>query len=214
MQGVSRTSNTANVVLGLLALRPRWSMWDLNKQIRRNLRFFWPRAESRIYEETRRLAAAGHATADHAFVGRRQRTEYAITAAGRDQLQRWLDTPPKPTVLECEALLRIVLSDLGTPAQAARALERLKKDAWTVLDVGKVVGDEYLAGTAPFQDQVHVRALLLDFLSSFSLMLLAWADRAEQRMGAWADLSPGEREASALEIVRSVLQTYPPEPAT
>ena len=50
-----RTATTANAILGLLALRKEWSTWDLTKQLRRNMRFFWPRAESQIYEEAKGL---------------------------------------------------------------------------------------------------------------------------------------------------------------
>src|SRR5260221_635909 len=52
-----RSSSTANAILGLLALRPSWSTWELTTQLRRNMRFFWPRAESRIFAEARRLEA-------------------------------------------------------------------------------------------------------------------------------------------------------------
>src|SRR5258708_3467039 len=54
-----RSSSTANAILGLLALRPSWSTWELTTQLRRNMRFFWPRAESRIFAEPRRLESSG-----------------------------------------------------------------------------------------------------------------------------------------------------------
>src|SRR5437773_12298093 len=99
-----RTATTANAILGLLALRPEWSTWELAKQLRRNMRFFWPRADSQIYEEAKCLDTKGFARQRHSFTGRRPRTSYAITASGRRQLRHWLATPPKPTNLECEPL--------------------------------------------------------------------------------------------------------------
>jgi PadR family transcriptional regulator, regulatory protein AphA len=39
------------------------SAYELTKAMRRNLRFFWPRAEARIYAEAKRLAEAGLASA-------------------------------------------------------------------------------------------------------------------------------------------------------
>ena len=56
-----RTATTANALLGLLALRPSWTTWELTKQLRRNMRFFWPRVESRIYDEARTLVERGWA---------------------------------------------------------------------------------------------------------------------------------------------------------
>jgi len=75
--------------------------------------------------------------------------------------------------------------------------------------VGRVVGPEHLAGTAPFQDQVAVRALVLDFLSHHGRMLIDWADRSEAPLEAWSGESDKQRTASALQIIRDNLDQYP-----
>src|SRR5947207_4168008 len=196
-QGVRRTATTANALLGLLALRPSWSTWELTKQLRRNMRFFWPRVESRIYDEAKTLVSRGLARDRRTYTGRRARTTYTITAKGRRQLEQWLATPPRGTTLECEPLLRVLLGDLGTPDQLEIAFEQVRADADAILEVGRTVGAEYLQGTAPFQDQVHVRALVFDFLANHALMLRAWADRAEAEVAAWPRLSASQREARA-----------------
>lgn len=204
-----RTATTANAILGLLALRPEWSTWELTKQLRRNMRFFWPRAESQIYEEAKGLVTKGLAKDRQSFTGRRARTSYAITAKGRKQLRNWLASPPKPTALECEPLLRVFLGGLGTSDQLQAALAQVRADAHAILDVGRVVGAEYLAGTAPFQDQVHTRALVFDFLSHHALMLLDWADRAETTVASWPTQTADARQRAALERVRATLALYP-----
>jgi DNA-binding PadR family transcriptional regulator len=209
---VSRTATTANAILGLLALRPSWSTWELTKQLRRNMRFFWPRAESRIYDEVKRLHERGLTDRERSHVGRRRRTSYSITAQGRRELRAWLAQPPRPTRLECEPLLRIMLADLATPEQLRVALEQVRADANAILDVGCVVGTEYLAGTAPFQDDVHARALVFDFLSHHALMLLAWSERAERTIAAWPESSVNERERAALTTIKRCLKEFPPEP--
>jgi DNA-binding PadR family transcriptional regulator len=204
-----RTATTANAILGLLALRPEWSTWELTKQLRRNMRFFWPRAESQIYEEAKGLVTKGLAKDRQSFTGRRARTSYAITARGRKQLRDWLASPPKPTALECEPLLRVFLGGLGTDDQLNAALAQIRADAHAILDVGRVVGAEYLAGTAPFQDQVHTRALVFDFLSHHALMLLDWADRAEATVAAWPTQSATGQQRAALERIGETLARYP-----
>jgi DNA-binding PadR family transcriptional regulator len=217
-----RTATTANALLGLLALRPAWPTYALTKQLRRNMRFFWPRAESRIYDEAKRLVERGLATARRDATGGRPRTTYAITAAGRRALRRWLATPPRPTALECEPLLRVFLADFAPPEQRQAALAQLRADADAILTVGRVVGAEYLAGTAPFQDQVHVRALVFDFLWHHATMLRDWADRAEAAMGAWdaaaadgrADGQADPRAAAGVERIREILAgDRPAEPS-
>src|SRR5207248_10824789 len=128
---------------------------------------------------------------------------------GRRELQRWLATPPRATNLECEPLLRVFLGDLGTPDQLMVALDRVRGDGDAILAVGRVVADEYLAGTAPFQDQVHLRALVFDFLSSHALMLRDWADRAEAAIATWPDLSPSQRQKGAQAAIAAALSRYP-----
>ncbi len=209
-----RTATTANAILGLLALRREWSTWELTKQLRRNMRFFWPRAESQIYEEAKGLVGKGLARDRHSFTGKRGRTSYAITAAGRRQLKRWLATPPKPTALECEPLLRVFLGTLGTDADLRAALAQVRADGNAVLDVGRVVGPEYLAGTAPFQDQVAMRALVFDFLSHHAQMLIEWADRCEAVLDAWSGQPHEERTDVALRMIGENLDDYPVPVAT
>ena len=204
-----KTATTAHALLGLLALRQQWSTWDLTKQLRRNMRFFWPRAESQIYEETKGLVTRGWAKAAISFTGRRARTSYAITAAGRRELKAWLATPAQPTRLECEPLLRVFLADLATHEQLLAALEQVRQDGHAILNVGRVVGPEYLAGSAPFQDQLHVRALVLDFLSHHARMLIDWADRTEQTITTWPDATPAERNHAATQTITKNLAAYP-----
>ena len=84
-----RTATTANAILGLLAIRKEWSTWELTTHLRRNMRFFWPRAESQIYAEVKTLVGRGWARDRQTFVGRRVRTSYRITAAGKRAGELW-----------------------------------------------------------------------------------------------------------------------------
>lgn len=202
-----RTATTANAILGLLALRPAFSSYALTKQLRRNMRFFWPRAESRIYDEAKQLVAKGLATVQRERVGpEKTRAVYTIAPAGRQTLRRWLATPPRATALECEPLLRIFLADFCTREQLLVALNQVKADANAILEVGQVVGPEYLQGRAPFQDQVHVRALVFDFLWNHAMMLRHWADRTETMISHWDEMLPAERTEAALTLIQSNLE--------
>jgi PadR family transcriptional regulator AphA len=204
-----RTATTGNAILGLLALRPQWTTYALTKQLRRNMRFFWPRAESRIYDEAKHLVARGLATARREEDGPRARTAYAITPAGRGAMERWLATPPRATTLECEPLLRVFLADFCTGEQLQAALIQVKADADAITDVGRIVGGEYLAGTAPFQDQVHARALVFDFLWNHALMLRQWAERTEATIAQWEEVSADERVELAQAVIRHHLEHEP-----
>jgi PadR family transcriptional regulator AphA len=201
-----RTSTTTNALLGLLGLRPNWSSAELAAPLARNLRFFWPRAESRTYAALRGLESDGLARTTAEPMGPvRNRTRYAISAAGRRRLRAWLASPPRATVLECEPLLRVLLGHLGTPDQVATAVEQIRIDAEAIRDVGRTVGQEYMTGAAPFQDHVQTRALVFDFLTSWSTMLNDWAERSSKTLAAWPDQSPEQRERSALQTIRANL---------
>src|SRR6185295_17458042 len=84
-------TTTSYAVLGLLALRS-WTTYELAEQMQRALGLFWPRAVSGLYEEPKKLVAAGLARATADDVGRRPRTRYAITPSGRRALASWVGT--------------------------------------------------------------------------------------------------------------------------
>jgi DNA-binding PadR family transcriptional regulator len=202
---VKRTATTANAILGLLSLRPSWPTYEITKQLRRNMRFFWPRAESRIYDEARQLVEKGLARSTEEELGHRTRTIYSITPEGKVAMERWLATPPRAMALECEPLLRIFLADFCTREQLQVALDQVRADADAILEVGRVVGAEYMAGTSPFQDQVHVRGLVFDFLWNHAMMLRRWAESTEAVIARWETVSPAERSEIGREIIREIL---------
>jgi PadR family transcriptional regulator AphA len=208
---VRRSGTTGHAILGLLALRPEWSTYELNQQLRRNMRFFWPRAESAIYAQARQLVDRGWATSEQVGHAGRIRTVYRITALGRRALSQWLGTEPRATTLECESVLRVFLADHADRSSTRAALDRVRADAEEILEVGRRVSEEYAAGTAPFQSQVHVRALVFDFLSQHAMMLRAWADRTEKVLESWDGMDTEERARTAIDSIQRVRSTYPHE---
>jgi len=112
-------STTSYAVLGLLSLRS-WTGYELTQQARRSLAHAWPKEDSVLYEEPRRLAAMGLAEAQKEQGRGRGRNRYSITDAGRQALRAWLATPGAPPHLELEPLLR--------PALEQRAVARIRKN--------------------------------------------------------------------------------------
>src|SRR5207244_5079030 len=108
-------TTTSYAILGLLAVKP-WTTHELVQQVDRSLRRMWPRAQSKLYEEPKKLVAHGLAHATDDSVGRRRRTRYTITAKGRRALAAWVHEPGKGPILEFEQLLKIHFADGGTKA--------------------------------------------------------------------------------------------------
>jgi DNA-binding PadR family transcriptional regulator len=192
-------SATSAALLGQLAWREQ-STYELVKAMGGNVRFFWPRAESHVYREVKRLTAAGLASAAAGATGRRPRTTYRITAAGRAALAAWLARPAGGVALEHEPLLRVFVATNGTRADLLGAIATARAQAEAMLAIGDGIADQYEAGTHPFQDEVHIRALTFDYLYGWARFTVDWADRAEADVRAWRDLrgtAPRRRRAVA-----------------
>src|SRR5215470_641970 len=77
----NRLSTTSYAVLSLLALRS-WTGSELTQQARRSLAHCWPKEDSVLYEEPRRLVARGLARAHREHHRGRTRNRYAIAEQG------------------------------------------------------------------------------------------------------------------------------------
>ncbi len=196
-----RLTVTSYALLAELALQP-WSAYELAKQMRGNVRFIWSRAESRVYDEAKRLVALGLIDAEREFQGRRGRTVYTLAPAGRQALDAWLSTAPAAGfAMEYEALLRVFFGSLGDIDALRRATARIREDGAAMRRIGDVLAGEYAAGESPFQHEVHVRALTFDFLYGLASHLEAWAERTASEIASWEDVSPAGRQERALAII-------------
>jgi PadR family transcriptional regulator, regulatory protein AphA len=199
-------SATSAALLGQLAWREQ-TPYELTKAMGRNLRYFWPRAESHVYREVKRLVADGHATASRGATGRRPRTVYAITPAGRDALARWLASAPGGVTLEHEPLLRVFLGSGGTRADVLEAVAAARAQAEVMLGIARGIGDEYLAERHDFQEEVHIRQFSYDYLSGWARHTVEWADRTEAEVRRWRDLRPTPaKHRRALDHIRRMVR--------
>jgi PadR family transcriptional regulator, regulatory protein AphA len=189
--GVRKLTATSYAILGLLGLR-RWSAYELTKQGRRSLHFCWPRAETRIYQEPKNLLEHGLVKATTTTQGRRARTEYAITAKGRKALRTWMGQPSAPPRLESEALLRLFFADHGTKENLLATLAELEGQALAMRRQAVLQGAEYLAGSAPFQERIHILALVGRFTLDHTALVAQWAGWARAEIERWPDVDSGE----------------------
>jgi PadR family transcriptional regulator AphA len=187
--GVPALTTTSHAVLALLALQP-WTTYQLARQMERSLGWIWPRAISRLYEEPKKLVAAGLATSRPEATGRRPSTVYTITAEGRDALTAWLAEPGTGPVLECEALVKIAYADQGTRDGLLANLAALIDDATAKLHFGEMIAQSYLHGRGPFQERLPFSGLMWRFLWEYHVTVLRWARWAHDQVQAWPqDLS-------------------------
>ena len=105
-----------HAALGLLS-RGSASGYDLLKVFEASMANVWPATQSQLYGELNKLADAG--LIEVAELGPRGRKEYAITAAGRAELHRWMTSPQEDPVFRSAGLLRVFLLD-ELPREEAR----------------------------------------------------------------------------------------------
>jgi PadR family transcriptional regulator, regulatory protein AphA len=192
--GPPRLPTTSYAILGMLALRP-WSAYELTRQMRRSLDYCWPKAESVLYGEPKRLVRLGLATAKREPAGRRSRTVYAITDQGRRMLAEWLATPPSPPRLEVEAMLRLLYADQGGKEELLQAVRGTREWALEHLPDGHSQVRRYLADGGPFPERLHLIALFAEFYEQLFDLLIRWADATEAEVQSWpGTVDPGMTE--------------------
>jgi PadR family transcriptional regulator AphA len=179
-------TTTSYAILGLLAVKP-WTTHELVQQVDRSLRRIWPRAQSKLYEEPKKLVAFGFARASDDSVGRRRRTRYTITADGRRALATWLQQPGTGPVLEFEQLVKISFADSGSKTDILNSLAATR--AW-VLDQNEenlATARAYLQGESAFPQRAALNQLAGRFLTDFYVTVAQWVEWASEMIEDWPD---------------------------
>lgn len=182
-----RLTTTTYGVLGLLAVRPH-STYELTKAMDRSVGRVWPRAQSKLFEEPKKLVAHGYATAKDDAVGRRPRTVYTITRAGRRALKDWLAEPGDGPALEFEGLVKLIFADLGTRDDALASIARARD--WAVeQNVGNIEGGEKFAAASEgrYTERRATTLLLGAFLTDFYALVAEWSDWATAEVESWPE---------------------------
>jgi len=179
-------TTTSYAILGLLAVKP-WTTHELVQQVDRSMRRIWPRAQSKLYEEPKKLVAHGYARASDDSVGRRRRTRYTITAKGRRALAVWLQEPGDGPILEFEQLLKISFADSGSKADIVANLNATR--AWVVDQNAEnlATARAYLEDRGPFPERAALNQLAGRFLTDFYVMVAQWVTWASQIVDQWPD---------------------------
>jgi DNA-binding PadR family transcriptional regulator len=174
---------TAYVILGMLRHGPR-SGYEIKAMVDRSVRFFWAASYGQIYPELRRLEKAGLVESEAQPTGRRKRTVYRLTDAGREELRSWLDRPSARLELRDEGLLKLFFADAAEPGKAIEiidAKQRLMEEKVAAL---REIEPLAAASSDPFPYMV------LRYGVESSEWVIGWCERAR------AELAAAEPEAA------------------
>jgi PadR family transcriptional regulator, regulatory protein AphA len=192
-------TTTSYAVLGLLSLRS-WTTYELAEQMRRALGLFWPRAISGLYEEPKKLVAAGLARATQDDVGRRRRTRYAITSRGRRALSAWVATPGAGPVIEFEQLVKVFFAEHGSREDLLATLERVRTSLEDQVATTAGIPREYLERRGGYPERLPWLILIGKFLDEIEQVVDRWAAWAADVVSGWPDdISQAEPDWEALE---------------
>lgn len=180
MPPTSGLSPRSYAILGLLAIRD-WTTYELALQMERSTRRIWAAARSMVYDEPKRLVRLGLAQSRTEATGRRTRTWYSITPAGRAALRGWLAEPGAPPAMQFEGLLKVLLADTSEPETINASLIEAIKWADEIQDVGRQICAGYAAGHGLFQERAQLVALTHAFLWDYAELVRRWATWAQQQ---------------------------------
>jgi PadR family transcriptional regulator, regulatory protein AphA len=204
-------TTTSYAILGLLAIKP-WSTYELAAQMRRNLHYFWPRAESNLYAEPKRLVDEGLVEARSEPVGRRRRTVYSITSKGQRALERWLAEPASESRLESETLVKAMFAPYGSKEDLLGHLRRLLDELEAKQQQLRAIFDEYLAGQDPFPERVHVNVLCYRLIWDYTTTAATWAAWAIDEVERWPDVTAPADRRKLMKVLEEALTAHPNMP--
>ena len=182
---MAELTTTSYAILGLLNIKP-WSAYELTQQAQRSLRYVWPKSESHLYAEPKRLVRLGFARVTETPAGPvRTRQVYRITAAGRRALKRWLESEPAPPQLEFEAVLRLFYADATDKDAVLSTLAHTHDDLQQRYAEGMTLVEAWLGGEAPFPERLHISALVAAFTRDLLLLMIHWSEFAQREIKQW-----------------------------
>ena len=163
MSQLPKLTTTSYVILGHLALRD-WSTYELAQQMKRSTRHYWPRAESKIYEEPKKLVAVGLAAASREYTGRRGRTIYTITAKGRRRPARVADEPAARPCSSSRAWSRSCSASTARESRLLKTIAAIREEAERTRDEHVALAADLVATGGPFPDRLHVNEVVFEFM--------------------------------------------------
>ena len=153
------------------------SGYELARRFDRSIGFFWPATHQQIYRVLRRMDDAGWVThTDVAQEGRPDKKVYEVSAAGREELTRWLAEPVDIAVLRDGLSVKIRGASLGDTAAVLREVERHRGEHAALLEVFRGI-----------QRRDFPKPAKLNGRELHQYLVLRGGVRAEESFLAWCD---------------------------
>jgi len=125
---------TAYVILGILAIHPHQSGYEIRKTVQWSVGFFWGESFGQIYPTLKRLASEGLIVPSQSGTKPRPgRQEYSITEAGRQCLREWMAVPYRVDPPRSEFLLKLFFGCEAAPGVSIEHVRRFQEKSREML---------------------------------------------------------------------------------
>jgi PadR family transcriptional regulator, regulatory protein AphA len=173
---------TTYAVLGLVDKAPGSSGYDLVGVAGRSFAYFWPISQTLLYRELHRLTELGWVSATRVDQTHLPgKWAYATTAAGRQALVDWLDTPAGQTsTFRSSVLLRFFFAHRMSPPQLRELLAGYRQALQAQRDELEAVVDKLTSVPTPAARTGRLAALHGIRTADARL---AWIDEVEALIG-------------------------------
>ncbi|HEX7279962.1 MAG TPA: PadR family transcriptional regulator [Solirubrobacterales bacterium] len=181
-------SATAYVILGFVRKGPK-SGYEIKALVDNSTRFFWAASYGQIYPELKRLSGEGLISGSDSPTGGRKRTVYEITAAGEEELRRWLRQRPETFEMRDEGLLKLFFADALPREETLVILREMRARRLAVHEQLQAIKDSKFTGEV--EDPYPL--IVLESGLEFSQWFADWCERMEEQI---LDSAPEKRRSS------------------
>jgi hypothetical protein len=135
------------------------------------------------------------------------RSTYSITDAGRAALGEWFASPSARQRYECEALVKVLFAENGTPNDLIALIRALGEDAADVIRHFLEIADRYAAGEGAYPWRFGLTGLATRLLMEQQAATLRWATWAEEVVAGWETPLSGDA-AWGVETLRATGEPF------
>ena len=171
---------------GLLSVRS-WTTYELAKQVQRSLNWFWPRAERKLYDEPKNLAASGWTVCHRAVHRQEAQSRVRHHRRGPRRPPCLAGRAPRAAHHRVRGDGQVFFADGGDLASLRSTLRLAATEAE---DRVRALGT-YASAEPVFPERRHISALTLSLELEQELAVLRWARWALEQVESWTDTRDG-----------------------
>lgn len=125
---MAKSNKSRFAIMGVLALAPKSSGYDIKKLMEESTQYFWKESYSSIYPVLETLIEEG-LIIKHEDVSKsqRQRNVYELTEKGKEELKEWIHQPVECEQFRNELLLKLFFGEIVPPSTTRQHVEEFYK---------------------------------------------------------------------------------------